>query len=134
MDSTTNLTSILSNIEHHERINFTWGKIIDVHIIGEYAFVEYHPWILDGCIVKTGQPSKEIQFHPYILGKDLSHSFNTLDEALAFCIAYKYDGCNTKAHRYFIVGIGEELSDEYKYCKKNNGGILDVTKKIRNNL
>jgi len=131
MNSTTNLTSILSNIEHHERINFTWGKFIDIHVVGEYTIIEYNPWKTEGPIVKTGQPSKEVHFHPYIRGKNLSHSFDTLEEALVFCIAYKFDGCNTKAHGYFMKGIGNKFSDEYKYCLSNNGGILDITKRIQ---
>jgi hypothetical protein len=119
MERTTDLKVLVEQIVTHMPVLFTWGEFISFHEVGEYSIIEYHPWKSENSSIFTGQPSKEISFHPYINGRDLSTSFSSLDEALAFCIAYKFDGCNTSAHYYFIKGIGDKLSKEYCYTLKN---------------
>jgi hypothetical protein len=93
MERTTDLKVLVEQIVTHMPVLFTWGEFISFHEVGEYSIIEYHPWKSENSSIFTGQPSKEISFHPYINGRDLSTSFSSLDEALAFCIAYKFDGC-----------------------------------------
>jgi hypothetical protein len=119
MESTTDLKVLVGQIVTHQPVLFTWGEFISLHEVGEYSIIEYHPWKQKGASLLTGQPSEEISFHPYINGRSLSHSFKSLDEALVFCIAYKFDGCNTRANQYFFGGIGSKHSEEYCYTLKN---------------
>lgn len=75
--------------------DFSWGEIVYTHIIGKYVIFEY----------KTkGEP--ETSFHPYINFKDISHSYNTLDQAIIGVIAYNYDGANSQAAGYFYKMVG----------------------------
>lgn len=92
---------------------FPWGHIDAVHRIGDFAIVEATRTRPISNVV--GGHLGEVSFHCYVFG-DLPHdfasdthcSFASLDEALALCIAYKYDkaGANTRAHTYFMRGIG----------------------------
>lgn len=77
---------------------FTWGKVLRVHRVGEYAIVEYTP--------NTPRNHDGPLFHPFIDGKDTNHSYHTLDAAVVGCIALKHDGLNTRADRYFLRAIG----------------------------
>jgi hypothetical protein len=78
------------------QLNFSWGEIINTHIIGEYVIFE-HTYKGD---------HKEISFHPYINFKDTSHGYSTLDSAIVGAIAYKYDGANSMAAGYFSKMVG----------------------------
>lgn len=75
---------------------FTWGEVRCVHHVGEYDIVEYYP---------DAHPD-DISFHPYIDSRDTCHSYESLDAALAGCIAQKHDGVNTRADTYFMRAIG----------------------------
>jgi hypothetical protein len=81
---------------------FTWGKVIEVHEIGPYAIVEYHPKRPDmwknGLFVRKGTISSVTNFHVYVNGQDESISFGTLDEALIFAIAARHTDWNTAGH------------------------------------
>lgn len=81
--------------------NFAWGPIVKVHEISGFEIVEYHPQIFDGSTGTGKYNYKETRFHPYIDGKDTSTGHDSLDAALIYAIAQKYDGRNTKAHIYF---------------------------------
>jgi len=83
---------------------YRWGKIKEIHEIGEYLIVEYWGFIYENSSA-TKEYNKHSIFHPYVNCTDTNRSLNTLDEALAFCIAYKAEGPNTRAHQYFIKGI-----------------------------
>ena len=52
------------------RQNFSWGDVIQVHIIGEYQIIEHMD--TDGVI----------RFHPYINFRDYHNTYSSLDIAL----------------------------------------------------
>jgi len=86
---------------------YTWGAIIKIHEIGPYAVVEAYSWKTDGCTVLSGNADKDkISFHTYVHGNCCGHAYNSLDAALAGCIAYRNEGCNHRADYYFIKSIG----------------------------
>jgi len=94
-------------IKLKEGYPFTWGKLIGIHEIGEYSIVEYHPWVyFNQC--GTNQVSDSTEYHCYVDGYDLSYSSDSLDSALATCIAYKHDGCASQAANYFMKMIKNE--------------------------
>jgi len=97
------------NIERDTLKKFPWGPVVDVHEIAEYSIVEYRPQIY-----KNGTGTREYHeythFHPYINGKDTCHCYESLDSALIGSVAYKHDGINSQAARYFCKMIG--LDDE----------------------
>lgn len=82
---------------------FTWGEIVNLHEVGEYTIAEYHPWKRDGVLVKSGEPDRKVtEFHGWVNEEDTSHSWMSLDDALAGLISYKYEGCNGHAGYYFM--------------------------------
>ena len=78
--------------------SFSWGAVIDIHIIGEYQIVEYE------C--KDG-----ICFHAYINYNDTSISYNSLDEALTGTICKKFEGGNGRVNSYLWM-ILDNYRDE----------------------
>ena len=87
-------------------VPFTWGQLIDIHDIGAYTIVCYHPWTTEKNAVKVGTPSLgELSYHGYVNGKNTSESWPSLDAALAGCIAYKREGANHRADWYFMKMI-----------------------------
>jgi hypothetical protein len=78
---------------------YTWGKLIKIHEIGDYAIVEAL-WY-----DRTNKVS-EVKYHSYVNKKCTGHAFSSLDEALIYAISYKYDGLNTKADLYFCRSVG----------------------------
>ena len=85
---------------------FTWGEVKQIHKIGEYTLVEYYEWMRKGSIVLTGQVNHTNTFYSlYINGKDICRGADSLDSALAECIAYKHDGINSQAGHYFMKMI-----------------------------
>ncbi len=100
MDRTTNLKELKNGVD------FTWGKLIKIHEVGEYAIIEYHPWKVKSPEVLTGNPDMDkVEFHCYLNGRDIACSCESMDSALAYCIAYKHDGSNTRASYYFMKAI-----------------------------
>ena len=79
------------------REEFTWGKVIDIHCIGEYQIVEY-----------IDKRDKKTYYHGYINYIDTNHSYLSLDSALIGCIGYKHEGGNGRAAMYFEKMIGLE--------------------------
>lgn len=49
-----------------------------------------------------GEPSEDLAYHCYVDGKNTHYSAPSLDEGLAYCIAYRAEGIGTMAARYFI--------------------------------
>jgi len=89
---------------------FVWGEVIKIHEIGDYAIVEAY-----GDEFKNYSSMGKIDYthkdyHSYVGGEDCGHIFRDLDSALAFCIAYKYEGINTRAAGYFIKMIKREVN------------------------
>ena len=87
--------------------DFTWGEVTNIQKFSEYTVVEYHPFVFDGAI-GTNKIDTKLKYHIYIDGKDCSRSYEDFDSAIAGCLAYKYDGCNTRADIYFMKMIKEE--------------------------
>ncbi len=85
---------------------FTWGKVIKIHEIGEYAIVEF--------IETPDEPDKVdenykpvISFFAYVpatmtTGENDHTGYDSMDAALAACIAFKYEGYGHRADRYFM--------------------------------
>ncbi|MFA5306529.1 MAG: hypothetical protein WC365_03705 [Candidatus Babeliales bacterium] len=98
MERTTDLTKL----EHGNP--FTWGILVKIHSFFDYTIVEYHPHVYkDGH--DTGKIDTVCHYHIYIDGKDCSRSYEDFDSAIAGCLAYKYDGCNTRADIHFMKMI-----------------------------
>lgn len=80
---------------HEEKLRlikeeYTWGRVIDIHCIGEYQIVEYED-----------KRTNEHLWHGYINYSDTNASYYSLDSALIGCIGRKYEGANGKAAMYF---------------------------------
>lgn len=91
--------------------SFTWGLFIQIYKVGEYVIVEYFPHeFKDGFSTGNIDYSKK-HYSCYINGKDICMSEDSLDSALATCIAYKYDGRNSRAASYFMKMIKPEGKD-----------------------
>lgn len=87
---------------HEEKLQFiaeeyTWGKVIKIHCIGEYQIVE---------AIKDNKS----QWHGYINYLDTNVSYLSLDSALVGCIGIKYEGGNGKAAMYFNKMVGMAYS------------------------
>lgn len=83
------------------------GQPMTVHKIGDYQIVEYENRDNDGKL--TGEHC----FTTYLNYKSCGYSYCSLDEAIVGCIAYKYEGKNGGADRYFMKMIKtEENKDE----------------------
>lgn len=102
MGYTTNLAIIKDKLDL-----FTWGSIVRLYTVGPYDIVEYHPWkrSLRGTVFTGEGDADKTEFHVYVDGKSTSHGFGTLDAALAGAIAYRIEGPNHAADRYFIRSI-----------------------------
>jgi len=85
---------------------FVWGPVVEVHEIGEYAFIEYHPQIFTNGSGTGEYDYDTTMFSAYINGGSIGRSYETLDKALIGVIAYKEDGPNTRADGYFYSMIG----------------------------
>ena len=76
------------------RSNYTWGPIDGSYSVGPYDILRYRA-TQDGFLF----------FHAFVNGEDTNHSFNSLDEALAGAIAYRAEGPNCQAGKYFIQSL-----------------------------
>lgn len=65
------------------KADFSWGRIINVHTIGEYQIIEYMP---------RNDKENKVLFHPYIKFNDTHTSYETLDKAITGVIFEKYEG------------------------------------------
>lgn len=74
---------------------FTWGRVVKIHCVGEYQIVEY----IDRRDHKTC-------YHIYINYTDASNSYSSLDAALVGCVGCKYEGRGGRAAMYFEKMIG----------------------------
>ena len=80
---------------HEEKVElitkeYVWGKVVNVHCIGEYQIVE-----------AIGKNDGEVQWHGYINYCDTNTGYSSLDSALVGCIGIKYEGGNGRAAMYF---------------------------------
>ncbi len=91
--------------------SYTWGEILNVHRLGNYAVLEYK--------ATHGSDTGEIYFHPILwtdqykqyhndnfYWDDTNTSYPTLEEAIIGVIGRKFDGLNSQAAGYFSRMIG----------------------------
>jgi len=93
MERTTDLVKLKNGAR------FTWGRVTEIHEIAEYAIVEY--------VEDFAGDKGTTKYSTYVNGKSCARSYLSMDAALAGCIAYKIEGCNHKADRYFISMMKE---------------------------
>ena len=77
--------------------NYTWGPIDGSYSVGPYDILRYRT--TDGYML----------YHAFLDGEDTNHSFNTLDEAIAGVIAYRAEGPNCQAGKYFIRSLRPQM-------------------------
>jgi hypothetical protein len=80
---------------------FWLGPVNGSHEIGDYQFIEYQEKIFSPD-KNSGQLSGKSNFSCYIGGKSIGRSALTLESAMITSIAYRFDGCNTRADSYFL--------------------------------
>lgn len=85
---------------------YTWGEVVTIHEIGEYAIVESIDWASKKTEIMTGVIGDTTKYHPYVNEQNTNHSYSSLDEAIIGAIAYKYDGLNSQAAYFFSKMIG----------------------------
>jgi hypothetical protein len=85
---------------------FIWGELIKIHEIGEYAIVESYGHEFINCCSTGKIDYSHKDYHCYIGGKAIGLFSHSMDAALAQCITYKYDGCNSQAAQFFMRMIG----------------------------
>lgn len=68
------------------RRKFTWGKVVAVHDIGRYTFVEYKSHAYE-----NGDPTGDLEsvssFHIYLDGQSTSNSAKSLESAMLHAVA-----------------------------------------------
>jgi hypothetical protein len=84
---------------------YPWGKLVEIHEIGEYIIVEYKSNVYRNSQAVHTEHEEKSTWHPYTNAKDTSCSFESLDAALVGAIARKHDGLNTKADVYFMKAV-----------------------------
>jgi hypothetical protein len=86
---------------------FTWGKVVKTHQIGEYTIIEFHPKQYRRGVFK-GEYAWHTEYHPYIGKNDTNRSFESLDMALIGAIFYKREGPNAQGPDYVRRMLPEE--------------------------
>jgi hypothetical protein len=85
---------------------FTRGQITQFFQAGPYTIAEHHPWVREGVFVRTGEvDQRAVEYHLWIDGKDACQGFSSLDEALVGAVAYRVEGANHRADRYFMAAL-----------------------------
>jgi hypothetical protein len=82
-----------------EKDMFCWGRVVEVHKIGDHEIIECIPRKTDSEILDFDAPH---EFHV----NGASWHCNSLDAAIMGALAYKYDGSNTQAPRLFCKALG----------------------------
>lgn len=91
---------------------YTWGEVITIHEIGEYAIVEAYGHEFVNCCSTGRIDYSTKEYHCYVEGNAIGQSADSMDAALAQCIAYKHDGCNSQAARFFMKMIANHIPPE----------------------
>ena len=89
---------------------FSWGKVIDTFnfVIDGYELeiVEYHPWMCEGCQIKTGTPNLEvIEYHC----EEIRESAHSMMVLIIAWMVNKQIGWN---HAALVCGIARMLKLE----------------------
>ena len=93
--------------------HFPWGPIDAVWDVGEeYQIVQFRRDTSGHVQPEVWESHGKTRFHPYINGRDTSRTYDSMDAALVGVIAYKREGPNSQAARYFdrmtLKGIERE--------------------------
>jgi hypothetical protein len=88
---------------------YVWGEVIRGHEVGPYRILEIHPHAFINGQAR-GIDREATAFHLFVMDDagvtvDACNSFQSLDAALAGGIAYRAEGCNHRADRYFIEAL-----------------------------
>ncbi len=82
--------------------DLSWlGEVVSLESIGDFQVAAYKPNKDD-----SGNVNKKLMYHGYHEGERFATSYNSVEECLAGTIAKSYDGLNSRADKYFLVGIG----------------------------
>src|SRR5690349_19058674 len=76
------------------------GPVVGACEIAEYGFVEYRQLDFHNG-PNYGKETGRTAFSVYINGYGIGRSAGSMDEAMVIAIAYKRDGCNSQAARFF---------------------------------
>lgn len=56
--------------------------------IGDYVIIAYHPWIVEGVVIRRGRVDRsQIEYTTWVNGEKSHYVFDDLDLALLHCIA-----------------------------------------------
>lgn len=80
---------------------FTWGEAVRFYEVGAYTILEFYSWKVDDGVIRTGEPSDQVMYHTWIDGEDSCRGASSIEEAISDAIAYKHDGPNSQAGRFF---------------------------------
>lgn len=90
---------------------FVWGEVADIHDIGPYTILAYHPWKREGNTILTRSADHDqLWFSGYIDDRSTHESWTTLDAALAGLIAYRHTG-GSLAGEFFMRMIRTDKGD-----------------------
>ena len=101
-ESTTNLNKVKDGTP------FTWGEITKFYEIGPYTIAAYHPRKIKGVTLSHETDYDEVAYHGWIDGKSCGSHWDSLDAAMAGCIACRHEGCNHYADGYFMRMLRED--------------------------
>jgi len=96
----------LEKMTTDKRGGFTWGKLVEIHHIGDYDIVEFHPRVSG----RTGTYEAKALFHPFACGGDICESHLSLDVALIAAITHKATG-GTMGAPWIVKMLGIEAGD-----------------------
>jgi len=99
---------------------FSWGPIVKVHEVGVYQFVEFlRDYSRTSSTRDLSEEHGKPAFSVYIRGRDTHVSADTIEEAMAIAMSYRFDGPNSQAAHFFMKMIGYEEHSHYK--PRDNG-------------
>lgn len=79
------------------------GEVIALHQVLAYDFVEFRPWALRGGVPDPSVvQGNGLAFRAYCEGEEIPVSFDSLEEAMVGAVAYRLDGPESQASRYFF--------------------------------
>lgn len=89
-------------------LDYWLGPAVSFCEIAEYGFVQYEETDFHNG-PNYGKLTGKTRWSIYINGHSISLSAASLDEALVAVIAYKRDGCNSQAAKFFMKATSNEV-------------------------
>jgi hypothetical protein len=87
METSTDLQIILK-----EPFRFAWGRVVQIHVLGPFTFVESEKRKRD---LKEGEEPPPNSFHVYVDGRNTSRSCSSLESAMVLAIAMRNMNCSS---------------------------------------